>query len=269
MGLYGKVTPDLMGRVIGACGKGQKPWARLLIYLTDKITEGGRLAEVEAGWLSNWMRGEGLQDPNAVLTVQISRSQITRDLFDGQSQTTARAIEKLVELGILRLIRKGYRGHGSLYFIGFVGVTEPCENVTESFPQKVTKTHENVTVSISGKGHVSESLGHVFDECSHIQGVVTCGNADAFIDYSEINSKRGGKVEFEKKSKKCPRCGSEAIPFSGYLLDCPKCGAVKDVASEERSKAGAQVKKIEAGRYDGEQPKPLRHADTGEVLTWY
>jgi len=41
------------------------------------------------------------------------------------------------------------------------------------------------------------------------------------------------------------------------------------VASEERMRARAQIEKIKAGMYDGEQLRPLRHADTGEILTWY
>lgn len=264
MGLYGKVTPELMGRILDACGKGGKPWARLLVYLTDKITEGGRLGEVESGWLSVWMRGEGISDPNSILTVQISRAQVSRELFDGQSQTTARAIEKLAELGILKLIRKGRKGHGSLYLVGLVGVTEPCENVTGSYPQKVTKTQGNVTASMEELGHVSGEWGHVFEEYSHIRGAATCGNADTFIDYSETYSKKGGELESGKVNKKCHRCGGEARPFGAYLLDCPKCGAVKDIASEERAKASAQIDRIKRGGDTSMPLRPFISARTGE-----
>lgn len=265
MGHYGKVTPELMRRLLSACGKSGKPWARLMVYLTDKITEGGRLGEVESQWLSEWMDREGVKNPDTVLTVQISRAQVSRELFNGHSQTTARAIEKLVELGILSPIRTGYKGHGSLYFVGFIGVTKQPETVIESYPQKVTNNVQNVTSNDGELGHVFDGWGHVSAEWGHIQGVATCGNADTFIDHSEIYSQKGGEMETEGKSN-CPRCGQEAIPFAnGAMLDCRKCGAVKATTKAERMKAEAQVNRIKGGRDTGKPLKPFVNARTGEV----
>lgn len=268
MGFYGKVTPDLMQRILSACGKWSKPWARLMVYITDKIVEGSRLGEVEAKWLADWMEREGVANPDTVLTVQLSRAQVSRELFKGQSQTTDRAITKLVDLGILIPIRTGYKGHGTLYLVGFVGVTKQPENVIESYPQKVTNNARNVTPTNEELSHVFEECSHVSAEWGHIQGPATCGNAGTFIDHSKVYSQKGGELRSREKSS-CPRCGQEAIPFAnGAMLDCRNCGAVRDVARDERMKAEAQINRIKGGRSTLEPLKPHINAKTGEVTSY-
>lgn len=239
MGRYGVITPDFMGRLLEACGKQGRRWARLLVYLTDKTTTGERLDSVEARWLSDWMEERGVPSGTTAIVVQLSSDQVARDVFGGHKQSAVSAVGSLVADGLIEVVHKGIKGHGTLYLLGF---------------SEVTKASENVTVSEPYKGHEDCGLGHDFCGLGHGLSSATWENEVAFISNSVINSESEARVGEEKETGvRCPQCGSTMEPGSGYLVGKYCC---------TNRRCDTVVGRAKGRGDDGKDGKPLRATDS-------
>ena len=116
---YGKMRSETLGIVFGALGVMKTPWVRLFSSVVSFVKTGDRLEAVEATWLGSWLseRGMGGADPSEVYTVQIPIDWAAAEFFDGHPQSVQRAIDGLVENGVLSVVRKGTRGHATLYCV--------------------------------------------------------------------------------------------------------------------------------------------------------
>lgn len=92
-------------------------WLDLMPKVVTLFKDGDALRPVEAGWLAEWMAGIGRDDldPGDVQTVQIPRSWAAEVL--GHDERASRALQALQVAGILTPIRKGIKGHASLYCV--------------------------------------------------------------------------------------------------------------------------------------------------------
>lgn len=226
---YGAVTAEMMGGILDLAEVGSKPWARLVVYLTDRIHRGNNLGETEAAWLDCWLAHKEfglLVDHEDVLVVQVSLKQIADDLFNGQKAMAVRALNQLLDRGVLELVRKGHTGHSSLYVIGLLRVTDSQENVTHG---KVTKqadfVNHEVGNKIAPKGHNSASKGHNSASRGNSWTPLTCENDDAYIlihtnpylNHRERAAAVPGRV-------RCPRCQSSNVSVEfGTQCWCDDC----------------------------------------------
>lgn len=211
------VTADMMRRILESFGAGGKPTARVLIWMADKTVSGDWLEQIEFEWLEAWLTERGFDDPKSAICVQITLSQLGDDVFNGSKTGARRAVDSLVDSGVLTLVHKGFKGHGSLYLLGLRGYTNSRDFVYQSNGGRVHKSE--------GRVHKSEELVHKSEELVHIETPVTCGNADAFMNYSSTiqNSLSGGEREKEEIMR-CPTCGSTNVERSyGSLFDCQDC----------------------------------------------
>lgn len=226
---FGAVTAKMMGGILDLAGVGSKPWARLVVYLTDKIARGDTLGETEAAWLDYWLAHKEfglLIDHEDVLVVQVSLKQIADDLFHGQKAMAIRAVNQLLDRGVLELVRKGHTGHSSLYVVGLLKVTESQGIVTHG---KVTKSADSVTLEegnfLTPKGNKSADRGHFLADRGNSWTPLTCENNDAFIStYNDLHTTyREGSAAVPGRVR-CPRCQSFNVKVEfGTQCWCHDC----------------------------------------------
>lgn len=228
---YGQITAGMMGGILDLAGVGSKPWARLVVYLTDRIHRGNTLGETEAAWLDCWLAHKEfglLVDHEDVLVVQVSLKQIADDLFHGQKAMAIRALNQLLDRGVLELVRKGHTGHSSLYVVGLLKVTDSQEKVTHG---KVTKSADSVTLeegnNLASKGHNSTAMGNKIASMGNSWTPLTCGNDDAYIS-TQNNSytrQREGSAAVPGRVR-CPRCQSFNVKVEfGTQCWCEDCNS--------------------------------------------
>lgn len=226
---FGPITAGMMGGILDLAGVGSKPWARLVVYLTDRIHRGNTLGETEAAWLDCWLAHKEfglLVDHEDVLVVQVSLKQIADDLFNGQKAMAVRAVNQLLDRGVLELVRKGHTGHSSLYVVGLLWVTDSQEKVTHG---KVTKSADSVTLEEGNKsaarGHNLADRGHNLADWGNSWTPLTCENDDAYIlihtnpylNHRERAAAVPGRV-------RCPRCQSSNVRVEfGTQCWCDDC----------------------------------------------
>lgn len=200
------VTADMMRRILESFGAGGKPTARVLIWMTDKTVSGDRLGEVEYEWLKTWLDLHGARDPRSAFVVQITNSTLAEAVFNGHTQSARNALRCLIEEGVLTLVHKGRKGHGSLYFLGY---------------DKGKESRQNLPPSGEEFGQGDQAFGQEMSEYGQTGAPVTCENANAFISKSSLNDRR---EESALEDKKCPACGSSDIEAQyGALHYCRAC----------------------------------------------
>lgn len=93
-------------------------WVKLMAEIVPLFRDGDTLSRIEAGWLAEWLNDIGRTDlkPEDVQTVQIPRDWAA-DVLGGYSMSASRALRAMQVAGILTLIRKGQKGHASLYCV--------------------------------------------------------------------------------------------------------------------------------------------------------
>lgn len=219
---YGAFTADMMGRIVALAGVGGKPWARLVVYLTDKIARGDTLEFPEAVWLDRWLSEHEGVNCEDVLVVQVSLRRIAEDLFNGHKAMAVRAVNQLIEEGVLELVSKGQPGHSSLYIMGLLWVTETNEIVTHEGKGGA----EAMGHRMSEVGNKSAEVGHRMSEVGNSGDCLTCGNDDISI-LNHSNSHpiyRESECKSALEDKKCPACGSSDIEAQyGALHYCRAC----------------------------------------------
>lgn len=226
---FGAVTAEMMGGILDLAGVGPKPWARLVVYLTDRIHRGNTLGETEAAWLDYWLAHQEfglLIDHEDVLVVQVSLKQIADDLFNGQKAMAVRALNQLLDRGVLELVRKGHTGHSSLYVVGLLKVTDSQDFVTH---EKVTKSADFVTLvegnNSTPKGNKSAARGHNLADWGNSWTPLTCGNDDTYTS-TQNNSytrQREGSAAVPGRVR-CPRCQSFNVKVEfGTQCWCDDC----------------------------------------------
>ena len=200
------VTADMMRRMLESFGAGGKPTARVLIWMADKTVSGDRLGAVEYEWLKTWLDLHGARDPRSAFVVQVANSTLAEAVFNGHTQSARNALRSLIEDGVLTLVRKGQKGHGSLYLLGY---------------DKGKESRHNLPLSGESLGQESRAFGQEMRECGQTGAPVTCENANAFIPQSSFNRDR---AESALEDKKCPTCGSSDIEAQyGALHYCRAC----------------------------------------------
>lgn len=226
---FGAVTAEMMGGILDLAGVGSKPWARLVVYLTDRIHRGNTLGETEAAWLDYWLAHKEfglLIDHEDVLVVQVSLKQVAEDLFNGQKAMAVRALNQLLDRGVLELVRKGHTGHSSLYVVGLLRVTESQEIVTRP---KVTESADLVTLgegnNLTPKGNNLADRGHFLADRGNSWTPLNCGNADAYIPTQNNSYLRHRERAAAVPGRvRCPRCQSFNVKVEfGTQCWCHDC----------------------------------------------
>ena len=220
-----------------ACGAMRTPWVRLYVYLTDKIKSGDKLDGQEREWLRGFLdeRGYGHFDEKDVLTVQIVRRDVARDLFKGSPQSVSRALDGLADHGLAQLVRAGTKGHGSLYIVGFLGSHPAVSHVTQS--DRVTDRSgecdpigSNGVTNPAGLGHKNCGLGHKNGRMgSHSKPPTRGDDAISRVIHSKQNNPP------DKSAATCPECGGE-LAFERGAYECVSCGRVCMVASRGKGR---------------------------------
>ena len=187
------VTADMLRRMLEAFGVGGKPTARVLIWMADKTVSGDRLSAVEYEWLKTWLDLHGARDPRSAFVVQITNSTLAEAVFNGHTQSARNALRSLIEDGVLTLVHKGRKGHGSLYLLGY---------------DKGKVSRHDLPPSGESFGQKSQAFGQEMEGCRQTGAPVTCENANAFIPQSSFNRDREKSA---LEDKKCPICGSSDI----------------------------------------------------------
>lgn len=117
---YGKVRAETMQIIMEAALMARRDalWARLMPDIVTKFKDGDRLEQIESEWLEKWIDEQQREDlkPANVQTVQIPRDWVAKKL-SGRDQSAERAIRHLQQIGLLKLIHKGIKGHASLYCV--------------------------------------------------------------------------------------------------------------------------------------------------------
>lgn len=123
---FWRMRPETMGIVVPALVSERRDavWPRLLAPMCAMVRGSGKLGEVESEWLERWLlydAGRGDLCPQDVQTVQMSIADAALALGYGNvpvaDVVAVRAIRALQEVGILRLVHKGVKGHSSLYAV--------------------------------------------------------------------------------------------------------------------------------------------------------
>lgn len=123
---FWRMRPETMEIIVPALAAERRDavWPRLLAPMCSLVSGSGKLGEVESEWLERWLlyeAGRGDLCPQDVQTVQMSIADAALALGYGgvpaADVVAVRAIRALQEVGILRLVHKGVKGHSSLYAV--------------------------------------------------------------------------------------------------------------------------------------------------------
>ncbi|MCR2034128.1 hypothetical protein [Adlercreutzia mucosicola] len=123
---FWRMRPETMGLIVSALSAERRDavWPRLLAPMCSMVRGSGKLGELETEWLDQWLlyeAGRGDLCPQDVQTVQMSIADAALALGYGSAPVAdvvaVRAIRALREIGVLRLVHKGIKGHSSLYAV--------------------------------------------------------------------------------------------------------------------------------------------------------
>lgn len=123
---FWRMRPETMAIIVAAASAERRDavWPRLLAPMCYMVRGASGLGEVEAEWLERWLlfdAGRGDLGPHDVQTVQMSIADAALALGYGgvpvSDVVAVRALRALQEVGILRLVHKGVKGHSSLYAV--------------------------------------------------------------------------------------------------------------------------------------------------------
>lgn len=123
---FWRMRPETMEIIVPAIAAERRDavWPRLLAPMCSLVRGSGKLGEVESEWLERWLlyeSGRGDLCPQDVQTVQMSIADAALALGYGgvpvADVVAVRAIRALQEVGVLRLVHKGVKGHSSLYAV--------------------------------------------------------------------------------------------------------------------------------------------------------
>ncbi len=231
MPLYGFVTPDMSERAFKALGVGNKPLARLLAFMVDKIRTGNRLKEFEQQQLVEYLFAHEKYDTpfESLLTVQMSQQEVAEAIFDGHPQSANNALRQLCDSGLAEIVFKGRKGHSTLYLVGAIQSSINNENLTECAKLQ-TPLSETFKPPPSGKYSVkidtkwSQRIVRFGQKSIYIRSSRSLPTRkDNLISISNPDSKPESDPELgAKHSIRCPTCGSSNIALKGreYVCEC-------------------------------------------------
>lgn len=107
-------------------GRRNAVWPRLWPHVVGATRTGDTLAGREAEWLAAYLAAPGRAGigPDEVQTVQLPRDW-ARAVLKGSDACAGRAIEQLMNVGLLDLVHRGEPNHAGLYAVMPLPVPEP------------------------------------------------------------------------------------------------------------------------------------------------
>lgn len=117
---YGKVRAETERIAMEAAiaSRRNAGWAKIWPDVIALFKDGDRLCQTEQEWLQEWMQSQSMEGirPSEIQTVQLARDEVAR-MLGGNDRSADLALRSLQTIGLLQLIRKGKRGHASLYCV--------------------------------------------------------------------------------------------------------------------------------------------------------
>lgn len=192
---YGTVTANMIYSLATALKADKRPWVQAYCYLAGRSRRGDTLDEWGALWLDKWLdsQEEGVE-PRNVSVAQVGHAELTRELFGGQRKITQRAIDDLIELGLIQVVAKGKRGNVTLYFMGFIDFKPTKEYKNgDSVPLSIVENPFSVVPLTPTKRGTFSAFRSTFSAVSEYKRVpVTCENSaysiGSSIDYSILRT---------------------------------------------------------------------------------
>lgn len=111
-----------------------EPWQKLFCWIAGKVRTGDKLEGRQADALLAWMTENDLLDvpTSEFYTVQFPRQQAADGLFGGGDVYVKRALDKLLEYGLLTVLAKGRKGFATLYGIAPIPLQNSEDYVGEN-----------------------------------------------------------------------------------------------------------------------------------------